>query len=550
MDLRVSSSPLEFPCGLIRDPAPAVPVSFGGTSMSPRYTLSRCCRTLAAALLAVLGGWAAPAAAQTPAAPYVFFLFDTSGSMNWSPPCPQDQLAAGACGFLCPTGDCFVPMQGDDPASKLYQLKAGLYTSIAQRDDLLLGFTSLNQDALGVRAKHWLYQATSSGPTIGSWGPFPAVGAQEVFGLLWSCDTGSNDNEIGCYASKPADLDDPWELARVQRLPKGGVPFNQSVTFFIRSAGIVYRAQYVPISSAVPGASTIRTTVTLNRCTNAACSTFTLVGSQTVTWQLVSDFVSWDIADSVNTNRTNPLLTYFESTAASDASATNTCAGWEPNTDTTADRFSGYTLHWPTDSSDSRGLSFSIGDVIPMDWNNSHKLDVEKHLAPNLVLNPTATPDFRIATYLNDNRLGSETFLRVKSESTHLLIASGATPLGAGLASFRTWYSGCSGTCTTPGGWQAVAAVRDPDWANRHVSVVLVTDGDETCGGDPCSQASALYSMYGVKTFIVAFGMQPVAGSAIECAAANGGTVSPYYPQTKQELVDDLALIYAAAANP
>ena len=29
-----------------------------------------------------------------------------------------------------------------------------------------------------------------------------------------------------------------------------------------------------------------------------------------------------------------------------------------------------------------------------------------------------------------------------------------------------------------------------------------------------------------------------------------GGTVAPYYPQTKQELVDDLTAIYAAAANP
>src|SRR5947199_7699572 len=99
--------------------------------MNPRNSLS------AIILLALLAGWTAPAAAQPAAAPYVFFLLDTSGSMNYSPPCTQTQIDAGACGFLCPTGDCFVPMQGDDPASKLYQIKKGLYTSIAPHDDLL-----------------------------------------------------------------------------------------------------------------------------------------------------------------------------------------------------------------------------------------------------------------------------------------------------------------------------------------------------------------------------------------------------------------------------
>lgn len=39
-------------------------------------------------------------------------------------------------------------------------------------------------------------------------------------------------------------------------------------------------------------------------------------------------------------------------------------------------------------------------------------------------------------------------------------------------------------------------------------------------------------------------------GSAIECTASSGGTGAPYYPQTKQELIDDLTLIYAAANNP
>src|SRR3954466_3219604 len=49
--------------------------------------------------------------------PYLFILLDTSGSMNWAP------KTSGT----CDSGDCFVPLQADDPASKLYQAKQSLY---------------------------------------------------------------------------------------------------------------------------------------------------------------------------------------------------------------------------------------------------------------------------------------------------------------------------------------------------------------------------------------------------------------------------------------
>jgi hypothetical protein len=506
--------------------------------MHPMPSPPRCRRALAAVLLSVCA--AVPAVAQT-TAPYVFFLFDTSGSMNYSPPCTQSQLDAGACAYLCPTGDCFVPMQGDDPASKMYQLKQGLHSSIAQRDDLLLGFASLNQDALYVRAKHWLYQATNSGPVLSSTlGAFPAAGAQEVFGLAWSCGSGSGDGGVGCTSTNPADLTDPWELTRVRRLSKGGLSFTQTLDFYIRGGGSTYKAHYVPTGTAVPGASVIKTAVTVYKCTNSTCSTSLPVapGTITISWSLVSDFVSWDLG----VLRTDPEAGYFSQTSAADASTSNTCAGWEPNTDTTSDKnSSGYDLRWPTDSSDVRGSAFYVGDVIPLDWNNDHKLDVEKRLAPNLALNSLATPDFRIATYLKDIPVSPDSFLRLKDESARPLIAFGSTPLGASLGSFNTWY----------GRWQSVAALRDPDWANRHTALVLLTDGGgEICGGDPCGQAGTLYTQYGIRTFVVELGGQPVAGGALECAAASGGTTAPYYPQTQQELTDDLTAIYAAAANP
>jgi hypothetical protein len=309
----------------------------------------------------------------------------------------------------------------------------------------------------------------------------------------------------------------------------------------------------VPTGAAGLGASGITTNVSLFKCNNVPCSTTTLLSTQSVSWQRVSEFLSWDNGDTVSLKQVNPQLSYFSQAVAVDATVTNTCSGWDPNNDTTADRVSTsslYTLRWPTNTTDPRGSLFYVGDVVPLDWTNSHKAEIEQRLAPNLALNPIATPDFRIATYLNDNRVGADTFLKLKNELSRPLIASGSTPLGASLASFVTWYTGCTTTCPRTGGWQRTASLSDPDWADRQVAVVVLTDGDETCGGDPCAQAATLYDTYGVRTFIVAFGEQPVVGSAIECAAAAGNTGAPYYPQTKGELIEVLNQIYAAAAIP
>ncbi|MCC6175682.1 MAG: hypothetical protein IT305_10295, partial [Chloroflexi bacterium] len=88
----------------------------------------------AAAFLALSAFASAPLAADdrdilrdSSTKPYVFILLDTSGSMNWSPKCTATQVANGDCTFLCPTGDCKVPRDGDDPNSKFRQAKEGLY---------------------------------------------------------------------------------------------------------------------------------------------------------------------------------------------------------------------------------------------------------------------------------------------------------------------------------------------------------------------------------------------------------------------------------------
>jgi hypothetical protein len=257
----------------------------------------------------------------------------------------------------------------------------------------------------------------------------------------------------------------------------------------------------------------------------------------------VAEFLGWHNV----TSRTEPVG-YFNS--ANDTSATNTCSGWDPNTDTTADRFSGYSLRWPT-TPDPRGSLLDRGDVIPFDWQNDHRQHIQERLAPNLVINPLAAPDFRISPYLRDSLFGGETFLRLKDERSRPLIAVGTTPLGATLQSFRTWYAGCAtGTCIPGAGWYGLALAQDPLVTCRPRSVILITDGDETCVSNACDVAADLYDNYGVRTYVVGYGADPLLNPTLPCIAANGGTVEPIYPRNATELIQALKDIFEASGQP
>lgn len=500
-------------------------------------------RLAVASLLAVFSG-ALPAASQecSPANPYVFILFDTSGSMNYSPVCTQAQIDAGQCSFLCPTGDCYVPLQGDDPASRIVQVKEALYTSLENQFSVQLGFATYNQDALQVKAKHWLYQTQGGGPVIPSWGAYPATGAREVFGALWPCDTGSGDNEIGCYPATPADLPDAWELARVRRLSKGGTSFNQSLTFYVRRSTATYRVIYSPMGTAALGAPTITVNVRIDRCTNAGCTALSLIGQQAVTWSLASEFLSYDngLPNNLGLDRTDPSVQYFTN-AANDALATNQCSGWEPNTDSASDPFAGYNLRWPTDTSDPRGSLFYRGDMLPLDWLYDNRQDIQKRLAPSIALGSTV-PDFRVSTYLQDLPLPGESFLRLKDEPARPLIAMGSTPFSFSVRAFRLWFEA----------WAPTAAANDPDWACRGKYLLVLTDdpAGDCMGANACAEADWLRNHYNLKSYAVAYGTSIPQGQPLTCIAQEGGTGSPYYPQSKQELIDVLNAIFTETATP
>lgn len=480
---------------------------------------------------------------QPLASPYVFILFDISGSQNHAAACTQAEYDAGQCAYVCSGTQCHTPMQADHPGSKWTQTRQALYNVLPDYYNVNFGFATFsNQDALRVRAKHWLYQAATAGPVIpgGGGGAFPAVGSQEVFGLSWPCTAGASD---GCSNTIPADLNDAWEVTRVRRLPKGGEDFTQIVDVFLRIGTTVYKVRYAPVGGGALG-SPIQTGVTTWRCTNSTCSTTALIGSQTVSWTPVGVFLSWENAAST-ASRTQPY-SYFNQPMVAAAAATNMCPAftgtWEPNGDDTADAYVqwpglSYSLKQPTDASDSRGSLFSTGDVIPLDWLYPHKDDLLVRLVPSLAMDPLAAPDFRTAAYFEDHAAPGEGFLRLRNEAVRPMIPLGLTPLARSIRAFRSWYDGCPG-CSSETGWNDIAAIDDPEWGCRQTHLLIITDNVDECPSfDPCADVASLSNQANVTTSVMAVGMSY--NSQINCIAQNGNG-EPFYPKTRQQIEDSL----------
>ena len=488
--------------------------------------------------------------------PYVFILFDVSGSMDHATTCTQAEYDAGQCAYVCSGSQCHTPMQGDHPGSKWFQTRQALYNVLSGIDDVRFGYATFsNQNAQRVRAKHWLYQATTAGPTIPSpgGGPFPAVGSQEVFGMTWTCTAGAAD---GCSASVPADLTDAWEVNRARRLPKGGDAFDQTVDVFVRSGPYTHRVRYEPVAGGTLGGP-LQTTVTASRCLDSTCTSNTLVGSQVVSWEPVGDFLSWENSSS-SASRSQPF-SYFNQNAASDTTGINACpsqsaSGWEPNTDDAADPFSSggisYNLKFATDATDPRGSFFTVGDVIPFDWNDRHKDDVLARLAPNLALDPLAAPDFRTAAYFQNHPAPGETFLRLADEAARPVVPVGPSTLGWAIRHFYSWFSGCplNKGCPTQTGWDDVAWMQDPDWGCRRVHLLVITDSQEDCYQfNPCADVASLNSQEAVRTSVIGIGQTAV--SPLHCMALNGKGYAGY-PKTRQQIEQSLTEFFDWVRQP
>ncbi len=565
---------------------------------------SRCCagRALPALVLALLA-LVVPAASaddrdllrESSASPYVFIILDTSGSMHWSTTCtaanaatdldPTDggctsecklgslcaklcpatacvDLVGGVCNRtanvcvqpICEAGDCHVSLNGDDPSSKLFQAKEALHEVLRNTTGVNFGFATYNQNELRAVGKHWLYQmkAGEHPAHLLTGQHFPPDGSIQVFGRTHTCNSGGD--VTGFQADAPASLDDPWAMERVLRCAQLGQAGTTNaggsrLIFLIDpSDGLRYRLQWRSIGGETLGAAELTARARLERCTNADCSTRVFIEDADITYELVSDFSSWDN----NARRLPPQSGFFSQGSRSDNFADDTCQGWDPNDDEDEDDFEDINLRFATTSHPNFSPLLDTGDLIPLDWTDNHVDEILDRLAPNRLLGET-TPDFRVARYLED-RLNSDNILELRDDAARPLMGFGATPLGNSMANFRDFYDD----------FKAVAEDEDGDFACRKKYVLFLTDGDDTCGvNDPCTVAKQIFDDDNVRTFVIGYGVSDLEdnpNNKLECMAREGDTGVPLLPQNKDALVNVLtdllgdiseeARAFASAAVP
>ncbi len=479
--------------------------------------------------------------------PYVFIIFDVSGSMNWQP-----------------GGDLWAPGAGDDPNSKFYQAKSALFEVLNEPDlaQLQWGFATYNQDDLRAFRKHWLYTArTNPAWVTDDRLPYPKIGDPKFFGDRCQDDDDSNsdcdldtDDTLGtCGTSRNVDDAEAWgEILSYPVLGDSGTSTTQE---WVLHNNRRFRLTWTQTSGDSTWPDSITASLRLREA-NSSCTSF--ISDQTVSVVFdrmytadddgndlpgSTDFLNWQIDSETDLAGAPNGFWNPDDVIAADG----TCNGWEPNTDTGADTSASYLLKYPTedDPLNRHATVFDRGDVVPFDWLSesvwgvSNRDAILTRLAPNFdPLDPAAAePDFRVASYFEDhpNSLlptGSTGRLALLStfSGTPPLIPNGATPIGNSMQDFMEWFDV----------WQPLAS--DPEdgdsaYTCRTVNVVILSDGDETCyvgpqdgdtdgGGNanPCWIAEQLFDDRVIKTYIVGFGVQTAADNFLGCIARNGCT--------------------------
>lgn len=500
-------------------------------------------RTLyrAAALLAFAALAAAPLRADdrdllrnTQDDPYVFIILDVSGSMNWQP-----------------AGDAWAPANADDPAAKFYQAKSALYRVLKATDDINFGFATYNQDNLHAVHKHYLYKL-GEGQTALPWiadanallnwpnttepitfGPQGGIDGND--NTLSACNAGPNLNQTG----NPY-LEARGELNRFPKLGFRGAPVMTTEYFRNRVGASTrsFRIDWTLVSGAL-GDVSITVRMRVRRCDTAGYDsgsvdrTFTRFYTQDnngTPFAGGTDFLMWE--------RDNDVGPSGEPAGFFDYTQTNpngTCNGWEPN-GTTNDAYNGYNIKQPGVADDPLNRCATCldrGDVIPLDWNDdawltatcpsgiacnfSNRDLILTRLAPNLIADGiNATPNLRSAHYFQDTQTGG--ILNLVNTDQRPLVASGSTPIGFSMDNFRTWYNS----------WRPVAAAEDNRFGCKKVTLLIITDGDDTCPGmNPATVAGNLLGSNDVETYIIGFGLPTGGGNTLVATTCAGGGQAP-----------------------
>lgn len=499
--------------------------------------------------------------------PFVFILVDTSASMS-----------------LSPSGQ-WVQANGDDPRSKLYQVKRVLYEVLKEVNDVHFGFAALNQDKAAAVAKHWLYYTVGTLPA--DWpidypardtdGPvtFNADGTVtgDVEGDLMTfgprfttlpagvtCATDGAGNTTCTAGTCAAPLKLSTEREKISRFPKLGADGSEtSVIWLTGGAGnktyrlTVTRPGSKPDTSPNPklGQDSMNVKLLLDQITN--CTTLAVVKSYSTNLdlELWTDFLMFDEDRGTATAPNDGTSSGVDSVAgfwnAQDIANVATCNaphpfsgdGWEGNYDgsTSGSLPSGVTINNQdpfckaagtcynvkrTTQFDSLGRPLDRGDVLPFDWRVENKEELLNRLAPSQA---DGAPDYRIASYYENKADATTGTLKLLNPDRSPLFASGPTPLGKAINDFRCFYLGEGGKCRDVAynpGWEALDILYDRDTGCRRPYLIVISDGSDTCKGeDPCAE-TANFRKAGIRTWSIAYGADcDKVGNPLKCMTQN-----------------------------
>jgi hypothetical protein len=422
--------------------------------------------------------------------PYVFFLVDTSGSM------------------VLDEDDNWVAANGDDPDSKIFQIKKALYEVMSGVESVHFGLASFNQDRLQVQSKHWLYRADAAGDL----GPFDYPSAA---GEVWTF--GRHVDPTGAAGTCTAPLSLSAARLQLNRFARLGLAGLETTTLWVSDGGEDYRLQISLAPGSPGGLGSPEILVRVEARTVIKCSPPEVAVQPEVAevrFRLETDFLMVESngvpsaadGDNCTSNETMKSVWPYtdvlaQNTCGSGSSAPFTGRGWEGNTDSgdrppwppsppdsappaqphddldeccVATGAPGvclanpgpadvcYNLRSPTDGLHPDFDELDKGDMIPLHWEVDYKDEFLRRLNP---LHPSYPPralwdgepangeasqdDFRpffsTASYFQDQPDAVTGLLQLKSEQQRPLVAFGNSPLGRAINDFRCWYLGDDG---------------------------------------------------------------------------------------------------------
>ncbi|MBI4208798.1 MAG: PQQ-binding-like beta-propeller repeat protein [Deltaproteobacteria bacterium] len=176
--------------------------------------------------------------------------------------------------------------------------------------------------------------------------------------------------------------------------------------------------------------------------------------------------------------------------------------------------------YWYRNSSGQELDLYYSGDKDP----SSSDYNCSSNNTPQVLVNIGDDTVSSILTWMD----GVETYPTNKE-----LRGDGATPLAASLKAAGNYFKN-------------TVIPNDGSKVCRSSYVILVTDGLETCSGDPCKEAKNLRTVkvssetYDVKTYVVGLAIPEQYRSNLNCIAQNGGTGEPLFADDVTELTEVL----------